>query len=158
MRSASGETSVGSTPGGTFCLEVRALSLTEVRSWVPQATAAATKASGNARIDDRKDTRHAPFVGISDLLYAIATRLEQVSAGAIQLNMGTLYPGLMRLEQRGAIRGSSRRCDIGESIDGSFAESPAGNTHQCCHDEGSDRIRPCQPIIHTGKANQHRQR
>src|SRR5438045_8339639 len=75
MRSASGETSVGSTPGGTFCLEVRALSLTEVRSWVPQATAAATKASGNARIDDRKDTRHAPFVGISDLLYAIATRL-----------------------------------------------------------------------------------
>ena len=26
--------------------------------------------------------------------YAIAARLEQVSAGALQLNMGTLYPGL----------------------------------------------------------------
>ena len=37
--------------------------------------------------------------------YAIASRLEQVSAGAVQLNMGTLYPGLMRLEQRGFIRG-----------------------------------------------------
>ena len=33
--------------------------------------------------------------------YAIATRLEQISEGSLQLNMGTLYPGLMRLEQRG---------------------------------------------------------
>jgi PadR family transcriptional regulator PadR len=37
--------------------------------------------------------------------YAIAARLEQVSNGAIQLNMGTLYPALMRLEQRGLLRG-----------------------------------------------------
>jgi PadR family transcriptional regulator len=36
--------------------------------------------------------------------YAIAARLEQVSSGALQLNMGTLYPGLMRLEQRGRVR------------------------------------------------------
>lgn len=38
--------------------------------------------------------------------YAIAARLEQVSNGALQLNMGTLYPALMRLEQRGLLRGS----------------------------------------------------
>jgi transcriptional regulator len=38
--------------------------------------------------------------------YAIAARLEQVSAGALQLNMGTLYPALMRLEQRGLLKGS----------------------------------------------------
>jgi transcriptional regulator len=38
--------------------------------------------------------------------YAIASRLEQVSAGALQLNMGTLYPGLMRLEQQGLLRGT----------------------------------------------------
>lgn len=38
--------------------------------------------------------------------YAIAARLEQVSRGAITLNMGTLYPGLMRLEQRGLVRGT----------------------------------------------------
>jgi PadR family transcriptional regulator, regulatory protein PadR len=37
--------------------------------------------------------------------YAVAARLEQVSSGAVRLNMGTLYPGLMRLEQRGLIRG-----------------------------------------------------
>jgi PadR family transcriptional regulator PadR len=36
--------------------------------------------------------------------YAIAARLEQVSAGGLRLNMGTLYPGLMRLEQRGLLR------------------------------------------------------
>jgi PadR family transcriptional regulator len=36
--------------------------------------------------------------------YAIAARLEQVSGGALRLNMGTLYPGLMRLEQRGWLR------------------------------------------------------
>jgi PadR family transcriptional regulator len=36
--------------------------------------------------------------------YAIAARLEHVSEGAHQINMGTLYPGLMRLEQRGLLR------------------------------------------------------
>jgi transcriptional regulator len=36
--------------------------------------------------------------------YAMAARLEQVSRGALVPNMGTLYPGLMRLEQRGLIR------------------------------------------------------
>src|SRR5437667_12768033 len=36
--------------------------------------------------------------------YSIAARLEQVSAGALQVNMGTLYPGLTRLEQRGPVR------------------------------------------------------
>jgi PadR family transcriptional regulator PadR len=35
--------------------------------------------------------------------YAIAARLEQVSGGALQLTMGTLYPGLVRLEARGWI-------------------------------------------------------
>src|SRR5437870_13632484 len=36
--------------------------------------------------------------------YAIAARLEQVSGGALRLNMGTLYPALMRVEQRGFVR------------------------------------------------------
>jgi PadR family transcriptional regulator PadR len=38
--------------------------------------------------------------------YAIAARLQQISGGALQLNMGTLYPALMRLEQRGWLRGT----------------------------------------------------
>src|ERR671913_2027002 len=38
--------------------------------------------------------------------YAISSRLEQVSGGALQLNIGTLYAALMRLEQRGLARGT----------------------------------------------------
>src|SRR5262245_53488067 len=37
--------------------------------------------------------------------YAIASRLEQVSSCAVSMNMGTLYPALMRLEQRGFVTG-----------------------------------------------------
>jgi PadR family transcriptional regulator, regulatory protein PadR len=36
--------------------------------------------------------------------YTVAARLEQVSGGSLRLNMGTLYPGLMRLEPRGLIK------------------------------------------------------
>jgi transcriptional regulator len=38
--------------------------------------------------------------------YAVAARLEQTSGGALQLNMGTLYPAMMRLEQRGLLKGA----------------------------------------------------
>jgi transcriptional regulator len=38
--------------------------------------------------------------------YAVAARLEQVSGGTLHLNMGTLYPGLVRLEARGWISAS----------------------------------------------------
>ncbi len=43
--------------------------------------------------------------------YAVAERLEHVSKGALQLNMGTLYPGLVRLEQRGFIRAQWNRTE-----------------------------------------------
>jgi PadR family transcriptional regulator PadR len=39
--------------------------------------------------------------------YGIAQRIQQVSASALSLNQGTLYPALLRLEQRRWIR--SRR-------------------------------------------------
>ena len=38
--------------------------------------------------------------------YAIATRLQQVSEDLLQLNQGTLYPALVRLEQQGRIKGA----------------------------------------------------
>jgi PadR family transcriptional regulator, regulatory protein PadR len=37
--------------------------------------------------------------------YAIAERIEQASDRTVELNMGTLYPALMRLEQRGFLKG-----------------------------------------------------
>ena len=36
--------------------------------------------------------------------YGIARRIEQVSGNAIALNQGTIYPALLRLEQRGWIK------------------------------------------------------
>lgn len=45
--------------------------------------------------------------------YAIAARLEQVSGGALRLNMGTLYPGLVRLEARGWIAAQWAQTDAG---------------------------------------------
>ena len=35
--------------------------------------------------------------------YGIAQRIDQVSSRVLQLNQGTLYPALLRLEQRGWI-------------------------------------------------------
>jgi PadR family transcriptional regulator PadR len=37
--------------------------------------------------------------------YALATRLEQVADHPLSLNQGTLYPALVRMEQRGWIKG-----------------------------------------------------
>jgi PadR family transcriptional regulator, regulatory protein PadR len=36
--------------------------------------------------------------------YGLARRIEQVSGEALVLNQGTIYPALLRLEQRGWIR------------------------------------------------------
>jgi len=68
-------------------------------------------------MSNRKSTKADVLQGTLDLMilqtlatlgpshgYAIAARLEQVSAGALRLNMGTLYPALMRVEQRGFVK------------------------------------------------------
>jgi PadR family transcriptional regulator PadR len=36
--------------------------------------------------------------------YGIAQRIQQISEDILQLNQGTLYPALLRLEQRGWLR------------------------------------------------------
>lgn len=36
--------------------------------------------------------------------YGIARRIEQIAQGALALNQGTIYPALLRLEQKGWIR------------------------------------------------------
>ena len=77
--------------------------------------------------------------------YDIATRLEQISGGALQLNMGTLYPALMRLEQRGLLRGkwgtteSNRKARF-------YAITPAGRRQLAREKDAWDRM---AGIIHT---------
>ena len=43
--------------------------------------------------------------------YALATRLAQVSDHPLSLNQGTLYPALVRLEQKGWIKGSWQKTE-----------------------------------------------
>jgi transcriptional regulator len=43
--------------------------------------------------------------------YGLASRLEQVTEHPLTLNQGTLYPALVRLEQRGWIKGSWQKTE-----------------------------------------------
>jgi PadR family transcriptional regulator, regulatory protein PadR len=43
--------------------------------------------------------------------YALAARLAQVSVHPFSLNQGTLYPALVRLEQKGFIKGVWQKTD-----------------------------------------------
>jgi transcriptional regulator len=43
--------------------------------------------------------------------YALATRLAQVSDHPLSLNQGTLYPALIRLEQKGWIKGAWQKTE-----------------------------------------------
>ncbi len=67
-------------------------------------------------MDNRNDSRSEVPYGTLDLMvlktleamgkvhgYGIARRIEQVAEGSLELNQGTIYPALLRLEQRGWI-------------------------------------------------------
>jgi PadR family transcriptional regulator PadR len=43
--------------------------------------------------------------------YGLASRLEQVTEHPLTLNQGTLYPALVRLEQKGWIKGSWQKTE-----------------------------------------------
>jgi len=43
--------------------------------------------------------------------YGLAARLEQVAQPSLTLNQGTLYPALVRLEQKGWIKGAWQRTE-----------------------------------------------
>jgi PadR family transcriptional regulator, regulatory protein PadR len=77
--------------------------------------------------------------------YAIAARLEQVSGGALQLNMGTLYPALMRLEQRRLLRGEWGTTDTNRKAR-FYAVTSAGRRQLARERDAWDRM---AGIIHT---------
>ena len=45
--------------------------------------------------------------------YRIAQRLEQISRSVVQVNEGSLYPALHRLEQKGWLRGAWKQSETG---------------------------------------------
>ena len=57
--------------------------------------------------------------------YALASRLEQVAEHPLMLNQGTLYPALVRLEQRGWIKGNWRKTESNREAK-YYAITPAG--------------------------------
>ena len=77
--------------------------------------------------------------------YAIAARLEQVSGGALQLNMGTLDPAPMRLEQRGLALGNWGTTETNRKAR-FYALTPAGRRQLAKEKDAWDRM---AGIIHT---------
>src|SRR6476660_10490478 len=57
--------------------------------------------------------------------YALASRLDQVAEHPLMLNQGTLYPALVRLEQRGWIKGTWRQTESRREAK-YYAITPAG--------------------------------
>ena len=45
--------------------------------------------------------------------YGIAQRLEQISRSVVQVNQGSLYPALHRLQQKGWLRAEWKKTEIG---------------------------------------------
>jgi transcriptional regulator len=83
--------------------------------------------------------------------YAIAARLEQVSKGALQLNMGTLYPALMRLEQRGLLEARWGTTDNNRRA--RFYElTRAGGRELAREKEGWDRMTAIMQALLRGEA------
>ena len=78
--------------------------------------------------------------------YAIAARLEQVSAGAHQINMGTLYPGLMRLEQRGLLRAKWGVTDSNRKAR-FYAITPAGRRQLAAEKAEWDRVTSMMQVL-----------
>ena len=83
--------------------------------------------------------------------YAIAARLEQVSAGALQLNMGTLYPALMRLEQRALLKGTWGTTDSNRKAR-FYALTPAGRRELEREKQAWDRMAAIMQALLSGDA------
>jgi PadR family transcriptional regulator, regulatory protein PadR len=60
--------------------------------------------------------------------YGITRRLQQVSNDALRLNQGSLYPALLRLEQRGWVRSEWRVSENNRQAK-YYALTPAGRRH-----------------------------
>ena len=75
--------------------------------------------------------------------YGIASRLQQVSEEALNLNQGTIYPALVRIEQRGWTRGSWCKTENGREAK-YYAITKAGLT---ALDEETVRWRQLSDVV-----------
>lgn len=78
--------------------------------------------------------------------YAIARRLEQISNEVLQVNQGSLYPALHRLEQKGWLAAEWRQSDTGREAK-FYSLTPAGQTQLAVEKKSWDRLTATVQLI-----------
>jgi transcriptional regulator len=71
--------------------------------------------------------------------YAIAQRIEQISRSAVQVNQGSLYPALHRLEQKKWLRSEWRASETGREAK-FYALTRAGEKQLAIEKDSWDRL------------------
>ena len=78
--------------------------------------------------------------------YAIAQRLQQVSRDAVQVNQGSLYPALHRLEQKGWLKAEWRPSDTGREAK-FYALTRAGHKQLAVEKESWNKLTKAVRLI-----------
>lgn len=71
--------------------------------------------------------------------YGIAQRIQQISREAVQVNQGSLYPALHRLEQKGWLQSEWRQSETGREAK-FYALTRAGEKQLAAEKESWDRL------------------
>ena len=83
--------------------------------------------------------------------YGIAQRLEQVSESVVQVNQGSLYPALHRLEQKGWLRAAWKQSETGREAK-FYSLTPAGRKQLASEKNDWNRLSAAvQLIFNEGK-------
>ena len=78
--------------------------------------------------------------------YAIAQRIEQISRNAVQINQGSLYPALHRLEQKKWLRAEWRASETGREAK-FYALTRAGEKQLEIEKQSWDRLSAAVRLI-----------
>jgi transcriptional regulator len=78
--------------------------------------------------------------------YAIAQRIEQISRHAVQVNQGSLYPALHRLEQKKWLRSEWRDSETGREAK-FYALTRAGDKQLALEKESWDKLAAAVRLI-----------
>lgn len=78
--------------------------------------------------------------------YGIAQRLEQISQSVVQVNQGSLYPALHRLEQRGRLRAAWRQSETGREAK-FYSLTPSGRKQLAAEKNDWDRLASAVQLI-----------
>lgn len=71
--------------------------------------------------------------------YGIARRIEQISRDALQINQGSLYPALHRLEQKRWLKSEWRKSETGREAK-FYSLTPAGHRQLAVEKKSWDRL------------------